>query len=45
LDDNYTDTDFLNFEISSITDARASRISRQTRHFIFEIEVQTERLD
>jgi len=45
LDDNYTETDFLNFEISSISDARASRISRQTRHYVFEIEVQTERLD
>jgi len=45
LDDNYTETDFLNFEISSITDARASRMSRQTRHYVFEIEIQTERLE
>jgi len=44
LSDNYTETNFLNIEPTNISDRRASSIARQTDHYVFVVDIQTERL-
>jgi len=42
--DNYTKTNFLNIEPNNISDRRASSIARQTDHYVYVVDIQTERL-
>jgi len=44
LSDNYSQTNFLNIEPNNISDRRASSIARQTDHFVYVVDIQTERL-
>lgn len=42
--DNYTFTGFHSLEPESIIDNRGAKITRQTRHYIFAVEISTHRL-
>jgi len=44
LSDNYFGTNFLNIEPTNISDRRASSIARQTDHYVYVVDIQTERL-
>ena len=45
MNDNYSKTDFHNIEPTSVTDNRAAKITRQTDHYVFLVEVETHRLE
>jgi len=44
ISDNYSKSDFLNIEPTNISDRRASSIARQTDHYVYVVDIQTERL-
>jgi len=44
LSDNYEKSNFLNIEPTNISDRRASSIARQTDHYVYVLDIQTERL-
>ena len=45
MSDNYTKTAFLFIEPETLNDGRISRVTRQTDHYIYQIDLTTERLD
>jgi len=45
MSDNYTQTAFLFIEPETLNDGRISRVTRQTDHYIYQIDLTTERLD
>ena len=45
MNDNYTQTNFHDIQPTEVVDNRASKITRQTRHFIFGVTAETSRLD
>ena len=45
MNDNYSKTDFHNIEPTAITDNRAAKITRQTDHYVFLVEIETHRLE
>jgi len=44
ISDNYSKSNFLNIEPTNISDRRASSIARQTDHYVYVVDIQTERL-
>ena len=45
MNDNYTETGFLSVEPTGLADNRAAKVTRQTQHFIYLVEVETHRLN
>ena len=45
MNDNYTQTGFLSVEPTGLADNRAAKVTRQTRHFVYLVEVETHRLN
>ena len=45
MNDNYAQTAFHNIEPTEVVDNRASKITRQTNHFVFGVTAETHRLD
>ena len=45
MKDNYTQTGFLSVEPTGLADNRAAKVTRQTRHFVYLVEVETHRLN
>jgi hypothetical protein len=45
MNDNYDQTGFLSVEPTGLADNRAAKVTRQTRHYIYLVEVKTHRLN
>ena len=45
MNDNYTETGFLSVEPTGLADNRAAKVTRQTQHYIYLVEVETHRLN
>jgi hypothetical protein len=45
MNDNYEQTGFLSVEPTGLADNRAAKVTRQTRHYIYLVEVETHRLN
>jgi hypothetical protein len=45
MNDNYDQTGFLSVEPTGLADNRAAKVTRQTRHYIYLVEVETHRLE
>jgi hypothetical protein len=45
MNDNYDQTGFLSVEPTGLADNRAAKVTRQTRHYIYLVEVETHRLN